>query len=274
VSLRADLHIHTRYSDGSFGPENIVRIARERSLCCISITDHDTVRGIEEAITAGRGHGVEIIPGVEISAEEAGREIHILGYCIDYKDPNLVGFLNQIKKDRIKRLFLITECLQERGIKIHAEEILRFAGDASISRLHIAKFMQLKGIVDDWRHAFTMYIGDAKPCYVSSFSYKSKQVIDAIKASGGIPVIAHPGLYNVDNILPRLIEEGLGGIEVFHTEHSEKKSAHYQQLAKYHNLVITGGSDCHGNLKKEVLIGKTTVPYSCVEALKHESKNC
>jgi 3',5'-nucleoside bisphosphate phosphatase len=268
----ADLHIHTRYSDGSLNPDDIVRIASEKELCCISITDHDSVFGIDQAICAGNDYNVEVIPGVEISAEEDGREMHILGYYIDHKDRNLLDFLGKIRQDRIKRLHEMAERLNRHQVEIDVQELMDFTGDVSISRLHIAKFMQAKGFVANWRDAFSKYIGDSKPCYVASFRYKSKEVINAIKQSKGIAVIAHPGLNNLDNILIRLVQEGLGGIEVFHYEHSDKKAKQYQDFAEQHNLVVTGGSDCHGDLKGELLIGKSAINYSYVEALRNAAQ--
>jgi 3',5'-nucleoside bisphosphate phosphatase len=268
----ADLHIHTRYSDGSLSPDDIVRIAGEKGLCCISITDHDSVFAIDQAICAGNDYNVEVIPGVEISAEEDGREMHILGYYINHKNKKLLDFLDKIRQDRIKRLYKMAECLNRHQVEIDVQELMDFTGDVSISRLHIAKFMQAKGFVANWRDAFSRYIGDSKPCYVASFRYKSKEVIDTIKHSGGIAVIAHPGISRLDNILIRLVHEGLGGIEVFHYEHSDKKVKQYQDFAEKHSLVITGGSDCHGDLKGEPLIGKSAINYSYVEALKNAAQ--
>jgi 3',5'-nucleoside bisphosphate phosphatase len=272
MSHRADLHIHTRYSDGSLSPEEVVKSADEKGLACCAITDHDSVSGVAQGIEAGNALGVEIIPAVEISAEESGREIHILGYCIDYKDNRLLGFLSNIRKDRINRLHKMIGLLKEHGVSVDINELLKIAGDVSISRLHIAKYMQKKGIVANWRDAFKTYIGDNKPCYVSSFRYTAKDVIEMIKLSGGISVIAHPGLYKIDSILLKLIQQGIKGIEVYHTEHSANMSAAYKDFAEKHNLLITGGSDCHGNVKGGLLIGKTTIPYSYVEALKNAAK--
>jgi len=274
MNKRADLHIHTKYSDGSLSPKDVVRVASEKGVCCISITDHDSVFGIDEAMSAGNAYNVEIIPGVEISAEESGSQMHILGYCINYRDPRLLDFLAKIRQDRIARLYKMVELLKNRGMEIDVKDLMKFAGDVSISRLHIAKYMHKKGFISNWRDAFKKYIGDNKPCYVSSFRYTSKEVIDIIKISGGISVIAHPGINSIDNILPRLISEGLEGIEVFHSEHSDKTAKAYEGLAREHNLIVTGGSDCHGDLKGEFLLGKTTISYAYVEALKNAPKNC
>jgi 3',5'-nucleoside bisphosphate phosphatase len=271
---KADLHIHTKFSDGSLSPRDVVKAASERGLRCISITDHDSVSGIDEAMSAGNAYNVEIIPGVEMSAEESGREMHILGYCINYRDPRLLDFLKKIRQDRIKRLHSMADMLKQHGVDIDAEDIMDSAGDVSISRLHIAKYMQEKGFVANWRDAFAKYIGDSKPCYVASFRYSSKEVIDIIKLSGGVSIIAHPGLNRLDHILPRLVSEGIDGIEAFHSEHSSGTAKGYEEFANKNNLLVTGGSDCHGNLKGGLLIGKTAVPYSYIEALKNASKNC
>ncbi len=273
INKFADLHIHTKYSDGSFSPEEVLQRASEEGLCCIAITDHDSVSGVEEAIYAGKKRNIEVIPGVEVSAEEGGKEIHMLGYCIDYKDPVFLGFLSEIRQDRIKRLHKMVDALNSHGFSLTAEDVIKFAGDVSISRLHIAMYMEAKGLVSNWRVAFKKYIGDAKPCYVSSFRYSSKMVIDFIKKAGGVPVIAHPVVNSLDSILPRLVKEGLEGVEVFHTEQTGSIAKRYEKFANENGLLITGGSDCHGDAKGNILIGKTSIPYSYVEALKNGYKN-
>jgi len=269
VNRKADLHIHTMYSDGSLSPSDVVRIASQRGICCISITDHDNVFGVDEAMSAGNAYHVEIIPGVEISAEESGREMHILGYCMDYHDKDLISFLKKIRQDRVERLRKMAGLLSERGMRIDVDDLLSSAGEVSISRLHIAMYMHKKGLVRDWRDAFRTYIGDNRSCYVANFSYTSKEVIDAIKAAGGIPVLAHPGINRLDTILPRLVKEGIRGIEAFHSEHSGKAARGYESFASCNGLIVTGGSDCHGGLKGEVIIGKSAIPYSYVGALKN-----
>jgi len=268
----ANLHVHTRYSDGSFTPEEAVRHAKEKGLAAIAITDHDSINGLEEALRTGEEIGIEVIPGVEISAERENKEIHMLGYYIDYKDSTLLEFLRGIREDRKKRVYKMVEALNQHGLSISADDVLEYAGDVSISRLHIAQYMEAKGLVSSWREAFKKYIGDTKPCYVSSFTYTPKEVIEAIKNAGGIAVIAHPGFDGLDKIIPQLVEDGIEGIEAFHTEHNAETSRRYEEYAKEHNLLITGGSDCHGTLKGKVLMGTTTVTYSYVEALKRHAQ--
>jgi len=268
MEKRADLHIHTKYSDGSFTPEETVQTAKKQGLACISITDHDSVSGLDEAIATGEALDVEIVPGVEVSAEYNDKEMHILGYCIDRKDDGLLQFLSKIRQDRRGRLFKMVEALNDHGLSMDAEDILNYTGDVSISRLHIAQYMESKGLVSSWREAFKKYIGDTQPCYISSFRYTPKQVIDAIKNAGGVAVIAHPGFDKLENVISELIADGIDGIEVYHTEHSVSVSRKYEEYAKENNLLITGGSDCHGMLKGKLLMGSVSVPYACVEALK------
>ncbi|MFH1868600.1 MAG: PHP domain-containing protein [Candidatus Omnitrophota bacterium] len=269
---RADLHIHTTYSDSSFTPERVVEYAKDKGLECIAIADHDSVNGLGQAMEAASSVGVEVIPAVEISAEEDGKEIHMLGYLIDYKDSKLLAVLQQIRDDRKKRLHKMVIALNQHGFNIDPEDIIRYSGDVSISRLHIAQYMKAKNLISSWREAFKKYIGDDKPCYVASFRLSTKQVIDLIEDAKGVPVIAHPGLNKVDKLLPKLIEEGIKGIEAYHSEHRGSVPEHYVEYARKHGLVYTGGSDCHGDSKGDVLMGNVTVPYSCVEELKRLSK--
>ncbi|MFH1645505.1 MAG: PHP domain-containing protein [Candidatus Omnitrophota bacterium] len=266
---RADLHIHTNCSDGTFTPLEVVELASSKGISCISICDHDTVSGVEEAMLAGRRLGVEIIPGVEISAEENGKELHILGYFVDYKDENFTRSLDQVREDRKERLFKIVDALNQYGIDIQAKDLLVFAGDVSISRLHIAKYLLEKGFVDSLQQAFNKYIGDNAPCYVANFRYSVKEAIELIKSAKGIPVVAHPGLNNVKDFLPDILEAGIEGIEVYHTRHNSALVSYYTKYAKANNLFMTGGSDCHGLNKEELLIGTVTVPYAFVEEMRN-----
>lgn len=269
---RADLHIHTTYSDGSYRPEEAVSYAKRTGLGCIGIADHDSVDGLDEAFLAGEAYDVEVIPAVEVSAEEDKKELHILGYCIDYKDEDLKAVLSQIREDRKNRLYKMAEALNKHGVDIDADDLIKSVGEVSISRLHIAHYMEAKNLVSSWREAFSKYIGDDKPCYVASFRHSSKEAIELIKKAKGIPVIAHPGLNKIDNLLPKLIEQGMAGIEAFHSEHSSSASRYYEKYAREHGLLVTGGSDCHGTRKGRILMGKVTVPYSYVEELKRSRK--
>lgn len=269
---KADLHVHTTYSDSSLRPEEVVRYAKKIGLCCVAIADHDSVGALDEAIDAGSTCDIEVIPAVEVSSEEDGRELHILGYYIDYKDEDFKAVLKLIREDRKKRLYKMVDALNRHGFNIDADDIIKSAGEVSISRLHIAHYMKAKNLVSSWREAFNRYIGDDRPCYVASFRHSSKQVIELIKRARGTPVISHPSLNKVEGLLPKLIEQGIEGIEAFHSEHSSSISRYYEKYAKEHGLLVTGGSDCHGTNKGGILMGKITIPYSYVEELKKSRK--
>jgi len=265
---KADLHVHTTYSDGTFTPKEAVEYAKSKGLNCIAISDHDSVAGLKEALETAGLLGIEVIPAVEISAEEDGKELHILGYFIDFASKTLLDTLAQIRENRKQRLYKMVDALKRHGVDIDADDVIKFAKDVSISRLHVAQYMEAKGLVPSWRDAFKKYIGDDRPCYVASFRFTARQAIDLIKNSGGIPVIAHPGLNNVDGLLTKLVGYGIRGVEAFHTDHTKSVSMHYEDYARSNNLLVTGGSDCHGRAKGKILMGTVTIPYKYVEALK------
>jgi len=264
----ADLHIHTAFSDGTFTPEEVMAHANRVGLGCIAISDHDCVDAIRIAVKLQKSYNVELIPAVEITAQEKKKELHILGYFIDWQDERLTEILKQICRDRKERIYRMADRLKEYGIDADAEEVLKFAGKGAVSRLHVAKYLTEKDFLPSVKVAFDKYIGDGKPCYVSRFRFSLKEVIDIIKDAGGIAVIAHPGLNNVSQMLPTLVENGIEGIEVYHSDHTKSVAKELEQFAHKHNLLITGGSDCHGMNKGKVLMGKIRLPYRYVEKLK------
>lgn len=264
----ADLHVHTHFSDGTFAPDEAIRCAKEHGLVAIAITDHDVIDGIEPSLEAGKKYQVEVIPGVEITTEVDGREIHILGFYIDWKRKWFQNELKKICNMRLHRARKILNKLAKSNIRITMEELLQESGPGSMGRLHIAQVMHKKGFVSSINEAFKKYIGDKGPCYAGRFKLTPKQAIEMILAIGGIPVLAHPHLMRMDELIPGMIKNGLKGIEVYHSEHKRTASERYKALAEKHNLLITGGSDCHGLGKGGVLIGKVKVPYELVEKLK------
>ncbi|MFH0731323.1 MAG: PHP domain-containing protein [Candidatus Omnitrophota bacterium] len=268
MKKNADLHVHTHFSDGTDTPQEVMARAREKGLSCIAIADHDTVDGIGEAVKLQDEYSVEVIPAVEITAQEGEKELHILAYFIDWQSQTLKARLKQICDGRIERIFKIAEKLRERGINANAEDIIKFATGKAVSRLHVAKYLVEKGLVPSMKTAFDKYIGDGKPCYVSRFKFSLKEIADIIKRAGGIAVIAHPGLDSVSSILPSLVKNGIEGIEVYHSDHTPNITDKLKQFAQDNNLLVTGGSDCHGLNKRELLMGKIKLPYSYVEKMK------
>jgi len=267
----ADLHIHTYYSDSTFSPEEVVACAGKKGLAAIAICDHDCVDGIEPCEQLASGKDLEIIPGIELAVEKEDAEIHILGYFIDWKDESFRKKIKALQDARIDRIHGMVEKLEKEGIPVKADEIFKLAGKGTVGRLHVAQAVLKTGKIKNFKEIFEKYIGFLKPCYVSSIRFTPKEAIEAILKVGGVPVLAHPQTMGKDEYIPELIECGLRGIEVYHTDHRQSAEQHYKEVAERYGLLMTGGSDCHGMGKGRVLIGTVRVPYELVEKLKEES---
>ena len=271
----ADLHVHTNISDSTFSPEKVVEYAKLAGLDAIAITDHDTCDAITPATILAKDINLEIIPGVELTAEVDDDEIHILGYFIDWQDAVFTQKLKELCRVREERAKEILKRLAEQGIDLKYEDLMELAGPAtgSVGRLHIANLLYRKGKVACTREAFTKYIGNNCPAYVKKFKLSPKEAVDMIKSVGGVAVLAHPKTINTEtrslkDIIGTLAQDGIQGIEVYHSDHSAKDSNAFKKIAEEYNLLMTGGSDCHGLGKKEVLLGKIKVPYELVEKLR------
>lgn len=264
----ADLHLHTLFSDGTYTPEELIQKAGKAGLSCISIADHDITGGIKPAIEAAVAWDIEVLSGIELSAEYEGSEIHILGYLIDYEDKALIAKLDSLKKNRIERIYKITEKLKGMGVDLKPEAVFALVKEGTVGRLHVARAMVKEGLVGSIFEAFQKYIGDKCPAYVLGFHFSPKEAIKLIKDSGGIPVLAHPYTINSDELILQFIKEGIMGLEAYYPEHSQAMINFYLGLAQKHNLLVTGGSDCHGSAKPEVKIGSIKIPYALVEKLK------
>ena len=271
----ADLHVHTDVSDGTFSPEKVVGYAKLQGLDAIAITDHDTCAAITPAIRLAKDMDIEIIPGVELTIDVEDDEIHILGYFIDWQNSSFIKKLEELCRVREERAKEILRRLSEQGIDLKYEDLLEIAcpGTGSIGRLHIANLLYKKGKVACIREAFTKYIGNDSPAYVKKFKLSPREAADMIKAVGGVSVLAHPKTINTEtkplkDIVKMLVGEGIQGIEVYHSDHNSRESSEFKKLASEYGLLITGGSDCHGLGKKEVLLGKVKIPYELVEKLR------
>ena len=271
--MYADLHIHTAYSDGSFTPATIIRHAVKNNLKIISITDHDSVDGIAASIKEGEKNNIEVIPGIEISTTVDTGEIHILGYFIDYEDEYFVKNLKRIQEIRLKRMSVMVDKLNRLMIDIDLNELIEYAASSSIGRLHLAHFLKKKGIVGSAYEAFDRYIGSGKPAYEKMNALSPEEGIELISNAGGISVLAHPGLTRRDDLIDAMIYTGLRGLEVYHSGHSEEDTNRYFQMTKDKGLLITGGSDCHGEKKLNILMGRVKLPIQYVDRLKDEVSN-
>lgn len=262
-----DLHIHTNYSDGEYPPKEVVRRAARAGLSVIAITDHDNILGIEEAVEEGEAIGVSVLPGVELSAEDNGSDIHILGYLFDYRNEELRDTLEFFREERLKRAKIIVEKLRGMGVSLEMEEVLEEAGHGAVGRPHIAHVLIKRGYVATVREAFENYLGYESPAYVPKFKMTVKDAIDLIKKAGGIPVMAHPGLSAPPHKVMEFIGLGLLGLEIWHPEHDEDTVAFYSRVADEHGLVKTGGSDYHGEQKGRANLGQIKLPYKVVRDL-------
>jgi len=276
----ADLHTHTTVSGGTFTPGELVKYASSLGVSVLSITDHDSVSGIDEAIEVGFKAGVEIIPGIELNTDLKDAELHILGYFMDYKNPDFVKKLNFFRDSRIERMRRMIAKLKDNGYHILLEDVCEEAfndknvltGDASMGRPHLARVMVKKKIVEDERAAFERYIGNGKSCYVEVLNKLTP--VDAIKfvlEFGGVPIMAHPGLSQRDDMIENFVQEGLCGLEVFHSSHDAEAIKHYEKMAGDLKILMTGGSDCHGPKRDSPpYCGSVRLPLFRIDELKRK----
>lgn len=264
----ADLHVHTVFSDGTYTPEELIPESVTAGIAAIGVVDHDSVSGIPRCIQAAKAQDIEVLPGIELTAEYEGKEIHILGYLLDYQNRNLSEKLEVLQNRRIERVYNIINKLRDLGLDIEAEEVFEVAKEGTVGRLHIARAMFAKGLVGSVFEAFKMYIGDRCPAFALGFRFSPAEAIKLIREAGGIPILAHPYTLGRDELIPEFIGYGLMGLEAYYCEHSQGMVNFYLRMAEEHNLLVTGGSDFHGSAKPDVKIGSIKVPYELVERLK------
>jgi predicted metal-dependent phosphoesterase TrpH len=263
-----DLHIHTIHSDGSSTVKEVLEAAAHKGLAAIAITDHDCVDAYPEALERGTQLGIEVIPGLELSSEIEGTDLHILGYFIDIANATLTRRLTEMKEARYVRARKIVENLNKDGIDLRFDTVLSIAGVGAIGRPHIAAAMLREELVYSFREAFEKYLGYGLPAYVEKYRMHPREVFELIKQAGGIPVLAHPGVTKVDERIPEFIQDGVLGIETYHTEHSAAYQQNYIKIARKNGLAFTGGSDFHNSSHNKSEIGVPRVPYGTVKSLK------
>lgn len=273
MKKQADLHTHTKASDGTCDPAENVRLAKEAGLIAVAITDHDTVGGVAAAMEAAAGSGVEVIPGVEVSSVGRGQDIHVLGYFVPYEDAAFQEKLVGLRETRHQRNQLLIARLQELGIPITLENVYRRkqGTDKNIGRPHIAEELIELGVVSSIDEAFAKYLGKGGAAYVNPPRIAPQEAITLIKEAGGAAVLAHPGLYDDDELVQELIVFGLDGIEVNHPDNDAGQRERYTAWANEHGLVMTGGSDFHGWRGEEpfhAMLGSHTAPLEAVERLR------
>lgn len=263
-----DLHIHTTASDSLLTPTEAVEIAKECGLSAISITDHDTIDGFVKAEQRAEELGIELIPGVELSVAYKGEDFHLLGYLIDYENPEFLKKINSFREERSVRGEKMVEKLNELGIDLRVDTVKAIAGGGSVGRPHLADALLKEEFVHTYDEAFARYLGYHAPAYVPKMHLTPKEAIDLIHLVRGVAVFAHPGTSRSQHAIYDFFEMGLDGIEAYHFQHDRNMTTHYINLAKKLGLIYTGGSDCHGRRKGRILIGAVKVPYRCLEMLR------
>lgn len=274
-----DLHVHSCISDGTLTPEELVALAARTGLSAFALTDHDTTDGIDRAIRAAEDIHMEVVPGIEFSTRWEHRDVHILGYFMDYHDPSFQNRLREFMDARSSRNEKMCERIREyAGFPISLEQLKRRWPDAVITRAHMATFLLEQGYVKTRNMAFDKYLGDHAPCFIPKKQVTPSDAIQLIQTYHGVPVLAHPLLYSLSRKqLDALVEElkgaGLKGIEAVYVMNKGSDEAFVRSLAKKYGLLITGGSDFHGTNKPNISLGtgrerNLSIPYSFLCDLK------
>ncbi len=269
-----DLHIHTKNSDGAFTVDQVLDVAEKRGLSTISITDHDTLSAYPYATEEGAKRGIEVITGAELSCELNGKDIHILGYFMDPHNKELCDALEKMRDARYHRAKQIVENLNNIGVDLQFSTVLRYAQEGAIGRPHIASALLHEELVFSFRDAFDRYLGYTSAAYVEKMQMSPTETFDLIKGAGGVPILAHPGVTKVDELIPQLVRMGLAGLEVYHSEHNSAVRRHYAGICRKHKLLFTGGSDfhCHTHRPHQVEIGDPAIRHSLISGLKAHYK--
>lgn len=271
--MEVDLHMHSIHSDGTYTPEEIVKRAKKNGVKAISLTDHDTVDGVLDGERAAKEFGVEYIKGIEISCNDDGLEVHILGYFLNLEDQKFISEIEELKLARDKRNMKIIENFKKLGIDIGVEELKKYAPGNIISRLHFANYLIDKGIVKDKNEAFSKYLGKTGLAYEAKENFPPERAVKIIKANGGFVSLAHPLLVSkndliLKNLIKKLVDYGLDGLEAQYKSFTKAEVKYLKKLAKKYKLLVTGGSDFHGDNRVGTDIGDGGLYYNQFELIK------
>ncbi|MDD4558220.1 MAG: PHP domain-containing protein [bacterium] len=243
----ADLHLHSSASDGLLSPSELVEKVRGVGLRAMSLTDHDTTDGLKEAQQSAEKQGIIMISGIELSTVMESKEAHFLGYNFRLENKEFQRELQLFRFSREKRLTAMIGKLNRLGIVISRERICKLAGAGAMGRPHLARAMVEAGYADNVADAFDRYLGRGKPAYVERYRLAPAHAVELIRNSGGMAVMAHPGLADMDEYIPAFIKAGLQGLEAFHPAHTPEQVKRYIDTSERYGLIVTGGSDWHGD---------------------------
>lgn len=269
--LPVDLHLHSTASDGSLAPAGLIARAAHAGLAALSLTDHDTLDGIDEALAAGRRCGIEVLPGVEISACCGEGEIHLLGYDPLFPE-KLSAALQELRRERYRRMEKMASRLRALGFDITGAEAAAEAEPAAPGRLHLARLMVKRGYTPDLESAFSLYLERGQSAYVPRQNFDAGRALALLHLAGAVPVLAHPGEAG-KSLLGELVRMGLRGVEMIHPRHGPNMTRYYRLRAEQMGLLVTGGSDYHGDENGSGRrLGVYTVPYRCLTAIRNTER--
>ncbi len=273
-----DLHTHSTASDGTYTPSELIDYAHEKGLSAIALTDHDTVDGLSEALERGEKYpDLEVIPGIEYSTVRNGKDVHVVGLYINYTDENYKKSLQSFIDSRIERNRKMCQKLTDAGMPITYEELVEENPGAVITRAHFGRLLLKKGYTTSVKEAFDRFIGDHCPCYVPREKITPQMAIEQILLAGGVPVLAHPVLYGLgrdamNQLVSEVADAGVVGIEAIYGTYTPQDERDMKALAEKYKLLISGGSDFHGDNKPHIDLGvgtgKMVIPYEVLEKIK------
>ena len=271
-----DLHLHSSCSDGADPPEQVVARARAFEISAIALTDHDTIAGVERARNAAEAIGLGFLPGVEISAEFKGREIHVVGLGVDVASPVLGDLLHVLSEMRRRRLTAILDALQRMNLSLDVEQVLDSNIHVQPGRMHVAKALRHMGAATSVQNAFDRYLNPGCPAHVPKQLPPAEEVIAATHQARGLAFLAHPGLGRWSpGRVNALLALPFDGIEAWHVSHTPDMVRQFSAMAGKRSLLVAGGSDCHGGIKGEApTMGRVKVPHDCYATIVKRLKEC
>ncbi|MCL4534155.1 MAG: PHP domain-containing protein [Bacteroidetes bacterium] len=277
-----DLHLHSTASDGALSPHELVQLCIKHGLRAIALTDHDTIGGIDAALAAAAGTSLTVIPGVEISTDVPRSEVHILGYFVDWRQPRFREVLTRLQHSRYDRARKMVDRLAELGLSVEWESVQALAKDGSIGRPHVAQAMLERGYVHSITEAFDLYLNRNGPAYVERYKLTPIEVIQLLRAAGGLPVLAHPVIIgpgealgeplDLEEMLPPLVHAGLVGLEARYPGYTAEVTERLLATAARFGIITTGGTDFHGRGAMSTPPGDVWVPPSVVEELQERRR--
>lgn len=280
-----DLHVHSNKSDGTLSPWEVIDLAVKGNISVIALTDHDTIDGIDEAKTAtieakSKGDSITLVAGVELSVSYKNKDIHVLGLFLDTNNSNLIKTLDDARKKREERNKKMAENFRKSGIPITLEKLQEYEENAVITRAHFAMFLVEKGYARTSQEAFKTYLSKSSPYYVSRESFSPKEAIDLIHDANGLSFIAHPYLYDfnleqIEEMVSDFSDMGIDGIEALYSLNTPKEEEVMIGIARKNNLLISGGSDFHGETKPYIKLGigkgNLKIPYEIYQKLNEKT---